>query len=142
MARVVCFDRACLSGGWQGPCPSRPGADAAHLFSQQWFNLSDPGAEEALYDMLAMRAFAGVDLGGTGAGRDDDLQVPPLVERHDLGRHCSEVHEHLEQHGLKRSAGTIVDASIIHAPSSTKNAAQARDPEMHPTKRATSGISG
>jgi IS5 family transposase len=59
-----------------------------------------------------------------------------LLERHDLGTELFQrVHEHLEQRGLKLSAGTIVDASIIHAPCSTKNATQARDPEMHQIKK-------
>jgi len=106
-------------------------------FLQQWFNLSDPGAEEALYDSLTMRQFAGIDLGREPVPDETTLcKFRHLLERHDLGAALFQcVHEHLEQHGLKLSAGTIVDASIIHAPSSTKNAAQARDPEMHQTKK-------
>ncbi len=106
-------------------------------FLQQWFNLSDPGAEEALYDSLAMRQFVGIDLGREPVPDETTLcKFRHLLERHDLGAAVFQcVHEHLEQHGLKLSAGTIVDASIIHAPSSTKNAAQERDPEMHQTKK-------
>ena len=105
-------------------------------FLQQWFNLSDP-AEAALYDSLTMRQFAGIDLGHEPVPDETTLcKFHNLLERHDLGAAVFQcVHEHLEQHGLKLSAGTIVDASIIPAPSSTKNAAQARDPEMHQTKK-------
>ena len=106
-------------------------------FLQQWFNLSDPGAEEALYDSLTMRRFVGIDLGREPVPDETTLcKFRHLLERHDLGSALFQrVHEHLEQHGLKLSAGTIVDATIIHAPSSTKNAAKARDPEMHQTRK-------
>jgi len=106
-------------------------------FLQQWFNLSDPGAEEALYDSLAMRRFAGIDLGREPVPDETTIcKFRHLLERHELGSALFEqVHAYLEQHGLKLSRGTIVDATIIHAPSSTKNAAQARDPEMHQTKK-------
>ena len=106
-------------------------------FLQQWFNLSDSGAEEALYDSLTMRRFAGIDLGREPVPDETTLcKFRHLLERHDLGAAVFQcVHEHLERLGLKLSAGTIVDAGIIHAPSSTKNAAQARDPEMHQTKK-------
>jgi IS5 family transposase len=106
-------------------------------FLQQWFNLSDPGAEEALYDSLAMRRFVGIDLGREPVPDETTIcKFRHLLERHELGSALFEqVHAYLEQHGLKLSRGTIVDATIIHAPSSTKNAAQARDPEMHQTKK-------
>jgi len=106
-------------------------------FLQQWFNLSDPGAEEALYDSLTMRRFVGIDLGREPVPDETTLcKFRHLLERHDLGSALFQrVHEHLEQHGLRLSAGTIVDATIIHAPSSTKNAAKARDPEMHQTRK-------
>ena len=106
-------------------------------FLQQWFNLSDPGAEEALYDSLAMRRFAGIDLGREPVPDETTIcKFRHLLERHELGSALFEqVHAYLEQHGLKLSRGTIVDATIIHAPSSTKNAAKARDPGMHQTKK-------
>jgi hypothetical protein len=99
---------------------------------QQWFNLSDPGAEEALYDSLTMRRFAGIDLGREPVPDETTLcKFRHLLERHELGSALFQrVHEHLEQHVLKLSRGTIVDATIIHAPSSTKNAAKARDPVL------------
>ena len=106
-------------------------------FLQQWFNLSDPGVEEALYDSLAMRDFVGIDLGREPAPDETTVcKFRHLLEKHDLGRSLfQEVHRHLETQGLKVSTGTIVDASIIDAPSSTKNAEQKRDPDMHQTRK-------
>jgi IS5 family transposase len=106
-------------------------------FLQQWFNLSDPAAEEALYDSAAMSAFAGIDLGAAPAPDETTIcRFRHLLEQHDLGRRLfEEVHVYLEQNGLKVAKGTIVDATIIHAPSSTKNKDQARDPDMHQTKK-------
>ena len=106
-------------------------------FLQQWFNLSDPAAEEALYESPTMRAFVGIDLGREPAPDETTIcRFRHLLEAHDLGaRIFEEVHVHLEANGLKVAAGTIVDATIIHAPSSTKNKDQARDPEMHQTKK-------
>jgi len=106
-------------------------------FLQAWFNLSDPAAEEALYDSLAMRQFAGVDLGAEPAPDETTLcRFRHLLEAHDLGvAMFEEVHRHLEANGLRVTTGTIVDATIIHAPSSTKNKDKARDPDMHQTKK-------
>jgi transposase, IS5 family len=106
-------------------------------FLQQWFNLSDPGVEEALYDSLAMRSFVGIDLGREPVPDETTAcKFRHLLEKHELGRQLFEqVHVHLEQHGIKVSKGTIVDATIINAPSSTKNAAGERDPDMSQTKK-------
>jgi IS5 family transposase len=106
-------------------------------FLQQWFNLSDPGVEEALYDSLAMRSFVGIDLGREPAPDETTVcKFRHLLEQHEIGRNLFEqVHIHLEGHGLKVSKGTIVDATIINAPSSTKNATGSRDPDMHQTKK-------
>src|ERR1700720_5028731 len=106
-------------------------------FLQQWFNLSDPAAEEALYDSRAMRDFVGIDLGREPVPDETTVcRFRHLLEQHDLGRQLfDEVQRHLEAKGLKVATGTIVDATIINAPSSTKNAAKARDPEMHQTKK-------
>ena len=106
-------------------------------FLQHWFNLSDPGVEEALYDSLAMRDFVGIDLGREPAPDETTVcKFRHLLEKHDLGRRLfQEVHQHLETQGLKVSTGTIVDASIINAPSSTKNAEQKRDSDMHQTRK-------
>jgi IS5 family transposase len=106
-------------------------------FLQQWFNLSDPAAEEALYDSLAMRRFVGIDLGREPVPDETTLcKFRHLLETHQLGKALFEqVHRHLEAQGIKISRGTIVDATIISAPSSTKNQAGERDPDMHQTRK-------
>jgi transposase, IS5 family len=106
-------------------------------FLQQWFNLSDPAVEEALYDSLAMRSFVSIDLGREPVPDETTVcKFRHLLEQHDMGRKLFEqVHVHLEQQGIKVAKGTIVDATIISAPSSTKNAAGERDPDMHQTRK-------
>src|SRR5438046_6662200 len=106
-------------------------------FLQQWFNLSDPAVEEALYDSLAMRRFVDIDLGREPVPDETTVcRFRHLLEEHDLGQQLfDEVQRHLAAKGLKVATGTIVDATIISAPSSTKNADKARDPEMHQTKK-------
>jgi IS5 family transposase len=106
-------------------------------FLQQWFNLSDPGAEEALYESPVLRRFAGVDLGRAPAPDESTiLQFRHLLEKHDLGGAMLEtMNEYLESRGIRISRGTIVDATILHAPSSTKNRSGERDPEMHQTRK-------
>jgi len=106
-------------------------------FMQQWFNLSDPAMEDALYDSESMRRFAGIELSEEAI--PDETTI--LRFRHLLERHCltqaifSQVRTLLEQKRLLLKSGTIVDATIIEAPPSTKNAEQARDPEMHQTRK-------
>jgi len=106
-------------------------------FLQQWFNLSDPGAEEALYESPVLRRFVGVDLGRAPAPDESTiLQFRHLLERHDLGGAMLDtVNQYLESRGIRITTGTIVDATIIHAPSSTKNRSGERDPEMHQTRK-------
>ncbi len=106
-------------------------------FLQQWFNLSDPAMEEALYDSVSMREFVGIDLGAEPAPDETTiLRFRHLLEKHDLGKTLFEaVGQHLQSLGKKVSGGTIVDATIINAPSSTKNKDGQRDPEMHQTKK-------
>jgi len=106
-------------------------------FLQHWFNLSDPGAEDALYDSPALRGFAGIDLGRAGAPDETTiLDFRHLLEKHDLcGKILDAVNLHLDSKGLRISTGTIVDATIIAAPSSTKNEKKERDPQMHQTKK-------
>ena len=106
-------------------------------FLQQWFNLSDPAVEEALYDSLALRAFVGIDLGREPAPDETTVcKFRHLLEEHNLGGEMLEtVNLHLQSKGVRISKGTIVDATIIQAPSSTKNAQQERDPEMKQTKK-------
>ena len=107
-----------------------------HLL-QHWFNLSDPMAEEALYESVSMRQFVGIDLGREPVPDETTiLNFRHLLERHKLGKVLFErVNQHLASRGLKVAGGTIVDATIIAAPSSTKNEAKARDPEMHQTRK-------
>ena len=106
-------------------------------FLQQWFNLSDPAMEEALYDSAVMRRFAGIDLGQEAAPDESTiLHFRHLLEKHQLGgAMLDSVNEHLGERGIKIATGTIVDATIIHAPSSTKNEKKERDPEMHQTRK-------
>jgi IS5 family transposase len=106
-------------------------------FLQQWFNLSDPAVEEALYDSRAMRAFVGIDLGREGAPEETTVcKFRHLLEAHSLGEQIfALVNAHLAASGLTVSRGTIVWPTILNAPSSTKNKTKARDPEMHQTKK-------
>lgn len=106
-------------------------------FMQQWFNLSDPQAEDALYDMESMRRFAGVELAeDTIPDETTILRFRHLLEAHQLTQAIfAEVRTLLEERGLLLKSGTIVDATIISAPSSTKNAKKERDPEMHQTRK-------
>jgi IS5 family transposase len=106
-------------------------------FVQQWFNLSDPGAEEALYESPALRRFAGVDLGRAPAPDETTiLGFRHLLEKHALGAAMLHtVNEYLARRGIRIHHGTIVDATIVQAPSSTKNRSGERDPEMHQTRK-------
>ncbi len=106
-------------------------------FLQLWFNLSDPAVGEALYDSAAMRSFAGVDLGSEAApGETTICKFRHLLERNGLGKTLLKAtNQYLKENGMKIGNGTIVDATIISAPSSTKNQDKERDPEMHQTAR-------
>ena len=106
-------------------------------FLQQWFNLSDPWAEDALYESPALRRFAGVDLGRAAAPDETTiLRFRHLLEQHELGgKILATVNLYLDRQGIRITTGTIVDATIIHAPSSTKNLTGERDPEMHQTRK-------
>jgi IS5 family transposase len=106
-------------------------------FLQQWFNLSDPGIEEAFYDSAPLRRFAGVDLGIAAAPDETTiLRFRHILEQHELcGQMLDTVNLYLESKGIRISTGTIVDATLINAPSSTKNASKERDPAMHQTRK-------
>jgi IS5 family transposase len=106
-------------------------------FMQQWFNLSDPQAEDALYDIEPMRRFAGIELAEDAIPDESTiLRFRHLLEAQQLTEKIfAEVRTLLEEKKLLLKSGTIVDATIISAPSSTKNAAQERDPEMHQAKK-------
>ena len=107
-----------------------------HLL-QHWFNLADNAVEEALYDIASLRRFVGIDLGCERVPDETTvLKFRHLLEQHDLGeRLFAEVGRVLQASGFVVKTGTIVDATLIGAPSSTKNADKARDPEMHQTRK-------
>lgn len=125
------------------PKTGRPGRQPYSLatmlrihFLQQWYALSDPSMEEALYDTAVMRRFA--RLSGLDNVPDETtiLNFRRLLETHGLAAKIFErVNTHLSRKGQSLRAGTIVDATIIAAPSSTKNKDGERDPEMHQTKK-------
>ena len=106
-------------------------------FLQQWFNLSDPQAEDAIYDSESMRRFARVELGDDVVPDESTiLRFRHLLEQHGLAKAIfEEIAGLLEERRLWLRAGTIVDATIIAAPSSTKNATASRDPEMKQTRK-------
>lgn len=106
-------------------------------FMQQWFGLSDPAMEEALYDMAPMRRFAGLTLSSAGIPDETTiLNFRHLLERNGLAAEILQaVNQLLQDQKLLVRQGTIVDATLIDAPSSTKNKAGARDPEMHQTRK-------
>jgi IS5 family transposase len=107
-----------------------------HLL-QNWFGYSDPAMEEALYEVAPLRRFAGLSLTrGSVPDETTILNFRHLLEIHDLApKVLAAINSYLTDKGLLLRQGTIVDATIIHAPSSTKNAAKARDPEMHQTRK-------
>ena len=106
-------------------------------FMQQWFTLSDPAMEEALHDMPLFRDFAG--LGGWSDRLPDEttiLRFRHVLEKHKLAQQILQtVNDLLRSKGLMLRAGTVVDATLIAAPSSTKNHSAERDPEMHQSKK-------
>jgi IS5 family transposase len=106
-------------------------------FMQNWFNLSDPAAEDSLYDSESMRRFAGIELVEDAIPDESTiLRFRHLLEEHRLTEAVfAEVRSLLEEKRLLLKSGTIVDATIIAAPPSTKNAEGKRDPEMHQTKK-------
>jgi IS5 family transposase len=106
-------------------------------FLQQWFNLSDPAVEEALYDSAVMRQFVGIDLGHEPVPDETTVcKFRHLLEEHQLGEKIlGTINLHLQARGVRITTGTIVDATILHAPTSTKNRQLQRDPEMHQTKK-------
>jgi IS5 family transposase len=106
-------------------------------FLQQWYGLADEALEDTIYDSQAMRSFAAIDLGKGGVPDATTLlNFRHLLEEHELTRRMlEEVNAHLARRGLLMREGTLVDATIIAAPSSTKNKRGERDPEMHQTKK-------
>lgn len=123
------------------PAGGRPPLPLERMFRiyclQQWYNLSDPGAEDTLYDSIAMREFAGVRTDADVIPDESSiLNFRRLLEQHQLTEALfTEINAHLAERGFIVGKGTVVDATIINAPSSTKNAEQKRDPEMHQTRK-------
>jgi IS5 family transposase len=105
-------------------------------FMQQWFTLSDPAMEEALHDIALFREFAGLGWDSRLPDESTILRFRHLLEKHKLAEQIlAVVNDLLRDKGLMLKAGTVVDATLIAAPSSTKNASGERDPEMHQTKK-------
>ena len=107
-----------------------------HLM-QQWYDLSDPAMEDALIEVPTMRRFAGINLISDRIPDETTiLSFRHLLEKHDLGKQIFEtVKRHLKANGMAMKQGTIIDATLIAAPSSTKNEKKERDPEMHQTRK-------
>jgi IS5 family transposase len=103
---------------------------------QLFYNLSDPAMEDMLYEIESVRRFVGLRLSGPLPDETTILKFRHLLENHNLGTKLFEaINQHLADNDLMLKEGTIVDASIISAPTSTKNRDNARDPEMHQTKK-------
>ena len=112
-------------------------------FLQQWYALSDPAMEEALYEIASMRQFAKLSLLAAIPVETTILNFRHLLERHGLAAKLLQaVNRHLQDNKLLLRTGTIVDATIIDAPSSTKNSSGTRDPEMHQTKKGNQWFFG
>lgn len=112
--------------------------------AQQCFGLSDEGIEDAIYDSRAIRGFVGIDLTHESAPDATTLlKFRRLLEKHDLTRRIfDEINGHLASKGLMMREGTIVDATLIAAPPSTKNRDEKRDPEMHQSKKGKNWFFG
>lgn len=103
---------------------------------QLFYNLSDPALEDALYEIASMRQFAGLRLSERLPDETTILNFRHFLEQHHLGKKIFDtINRHLSEQGLMLREGSIVDATILSAPSSTKNQAGARDPEMHQTRK-------
>ena len=112
-------------------------------FLQQWYALSDPAMEEALYEIASMRQFAKLSLLAAIPDETTILNFRHLLERHGIAAKLLQaVNRHLQDNKLLLRTGTIVDATIIDAPSSTKNSSGTRDPEMHQTKKGNQWFFG
>ena len=119
--------------------PAYPLASMLRIHAMQLFyNLSDPAMEDALYEIDSMRRFADLDLTRSLPDETTILKFRHLLEKHGLARKIFQcINEELQQQGLILKQGTLVDASILSAPSSTKNKSGQRDPEMHQTKKGS-----
>ena len=113
-------------------------------FMQQWYALSGPAMEDALYEIESMRRFAGLELADDAMPDETTiLKFRHLLEKHGLtAQMMNIINDTLAERGLLLKGGTMVDATIIHAPPSTKNEQKQRDPEMHQTKKGNQWFFG
>lgn len=123
--------------GKRGGQPKPLGAMLRIYFMQNWFGLSDPGMEDALYEIESMRRVAGLELIEDALPDETTiLNFRHLLEAHQLtAQLMNTINDVLTVRGLLLKGGTMVDATIIHAPSSTNNTDKTRDPEMHQTRK-------
>jgi IS5 family transposase len=143
MEQVVPWAKLCalIEPHYPKPGNGRPPKELEQMlriyFLQQWFNLADPAVEEALYDSASLRQFVGIDLGAEPVPDETTVcKFRHLLEEHNLGEEIlGTVNLHLQAQGVRITTGTMVDATLIHAPCSTKNREQSRDPEMHQAKK-------
>jgi IS5 family transposase len=143
MDRIVPWERLCavVEPVYPKPGNGRPPIGLERMlrihFLQHWFNLADQACEEALYDSASLRRFAGIDLGREPVPDATSLlRFRHLLEKHKLGEELfGAAGQVLQENGMTLKTGTIVDATLIAAPSSTKNEKKERDPEMHQTKK-------
>jgi len=130
--------------GENGRPPVGLGIMLRMYFLQQWFNLSDPGAEDALYESPVLRHFLESIWGVRQCRTKAPFSGSVTCWRNTNwgGAMLNAVNQYLERRGIRITTRTIVDATIIHAPSSTKNRSGERDPDMYQTGRESSGTSG
>ena len=122
----------------KGGRPSYPLATMLRIhLMQQWYSLSDPAMEDALIEVATIRRFAGIDLISDRIPDETTiLSFRHLLEKHDLGQQIFEtVKADLKQRGMAMKQGKLIDATLISAPSYTKNKTGERDPVMHQTKK-------
>ena len=136
-ARLVALIKPFYPQGKRGRPPMGIEKMLRVYFLQQWYGLADEALEDALYDIQSMRVFVGIDLGHEAVPDATTLlKFRHLLEQHQLGQGIfAEVNAMLSERGAFLREGTIIDATIIAAPSSTKNKTRERDPEMHQTKK-------
>jgi IS5 family transposase len=136
-ALLALFEKHYPTSGRRGRPPMGVERMLRIHFLQQWYALGDLAMEEALYEIESMRRFAGIELNENAIPDETTiLKFRRLLEKHQLGaKLLTTVNAYLGDQGLMLRQGTIIDATIIAAPSSTKNASGARDPEMHQTKK-------
>src|SRR5438132_6438282 len=135
--RVVRAGRAALFQAWEGAAAGGSRAHAADLLFAAVVQPVGPGGGRGAVRLGGMRQFVGIDLGCEPVPDETTVcKFRHLLEEHQLGEQIlGQVNLHLQAQGVRITTGTIVDATILHAPTSTKNREQQRDPEMHQTKK-------